>query len=217
MIKRAPLEAVSIADSALDITGMGHDLGKYLATRDPSLVKELPGMKATRFYLEDIPGSMWWNYVMAAPENSQLRLFRAFQYGVRRIENLERNGRVVDSVSPDMEGNDINRTPYWSEDVMFAFPPSYVVEIGGLAYARGFFAEQTPSSWPVPPSSLEVLAHRMQRLVVEIQSTAGQTNEKPSDEGPPTSAGGSVKPGSAPAKATPGRKRRTRPSKPADE
>ena len=189
MIRQPDLIAISIADSALDVAGMRGDLGKYLAERDPALVKELPGQKCTRFTVADIPGSLFWNYVMAAPEGSQIRVFRAFQYGVRKIEHIKRvDGSTADTVFPDMQGADVQRTPYWSEEQVYSIPPAYVSEIGGLAYARGFFSGDTPRSWPVPPSSLEVLAHRMQRLVGEIRDSLDASSAKPSDDAQTPSA-----------------------------
>jgi hypothetical protein len=167
---------------------MGESAVKYMFDRDMSRVKVLPGAKATRFFVGDIPHHIFWNYVMNTDEGSPLRAYRAFQYGVVRIADLAVGGSQVSMVPEGMQQAPISAA-HWTEDQMAKIPPVYVAEIGGLAFARSFFGETSPQSWPPSQAAQSALMHRMMLRAELIREELAEINDGPSAAGPSPSDG----------------------------
>jgi len=189
MIKTDPLECVSLADSALDSLAMGESAVRYMFERDMSLVQELPGARATRFWVGDIPHSIMWNYVLNTDDGSPLRAYRAFQYGVIRISDLHFRGSVVSMVPEGVQQAPVSAA-HWTEDQMSRVPPVYVAEIGGLAFARSFFGEKSPSSWPPSHAAQSAMMHRMLLRAEETrEELSRETRDRQSGADPSPSDG----------------------------
>ena len=152
---------VSVLDPALDRAKMNID--EYAKTRDPSLIVESEGQKATRFYLRPIPPAAFIRVIDKAGSQSEKELY-AFMYAIESVT--------------DWTGPDGGHVPSWyptgsiqlpsgpekmcSDDDLGAFTPIQIKEIGAIAYHRSFLGPANVRTYPLPPTLGVVLAEMSQ-------------------------------------------------------
>lgn len=155
------LRVVSVMDGALDRAAMAGEFGEYIRSRNPSLVRELPGARLTWFTLRRIPPSVYQRYVMTA-ESEPERHRRAFLAGVDSISGWawSENGPLEDRVGTGRMRTATGEIVCWTDGELEHLPPAYIEEVGALVDMRSFLAGIGVGSYPVPQWLLSALAAR---------------------------------------------------------
>lgn len=177
MITLPTVRVVSVLDGAFDVAAYDDGGKRYFETRDPALIKEVPGARLTWFHVRALPTSIVSGPVLEATSEHRMR-YRAFQYGVDRIEHLI----ALDGTSwTERQGTGRIATgkgtlPCWTDEEMDAIHPAYVQEIGEVALRRAFFLPGSEQTYRLPPTSALAWAERVYRsaaaLVTSTQSSA---------------------------------------------
>lgn len=186
-------EVVSVIDPALDTESMTvAEMLEYTETRDIKLVKHRvrPGQRLTVYHVRAVPHALWQSYVAAAGDNEELRVRRAFQCGLERVENLYGNDGVsLDSWEP--AGRSSNPNAIMKDDELNqCFAPSDVLEIGSVIYKHSFFPRRTEARYALLSSLEEPLFRRAFRRADQSPRSASETSSSPqSSTEPPTATG----------------------------
>ena len=154
------LRVVSLFDAALDASKM--DLVAYAKTRDPGLVVENPGEKATWFHLRPVDSLTFQMVVQSVASRDAEQRIRAFQMAVDRVENLVKpDGVRAPIYLPSDEQRLFGHAYKTMADAQLAdFAPAYIDEVGEVAYRRGFFPGGCVDTLPVPPMWLSICRQR---------------------------------------------------------
>lgn len=165
------LEVVRVSDPALDM-GLA-DRKKYGETRDPRLIRELPGQTAIRFKLRALTG-LDADAIERVPSGGN-QIAMAFRFACFEVVNLSMRGPSVgESVVPTLELSAGRRI--FSDDEYNALHALLgrraIHEIGGIAYERLHEGKAAGGSVPftVPQSSLAE-AERLERQRAELRSS----------------------------------------------
>lgn len=184
------LRVVSVADMAIDTDAM-NEMGpggtlqiiRYAETRDPSLLKFVPGEKATWFTIRRLRASEFTRFVRSAPTPNE-QYMRAFSIGVTRIEDVRllESKQTVAAYEPDGSAKrDGGTVRYYTDNQIDEISPAYVEEIGKLVYDRCFLAHAREVCFPLPPSFPLVWTERTYRNVESARRVrASQSSEQPS-------------------------------------
>lgn len=179
-------KTVSIADTAVDTQTMGAKVQDFLKSRDPKLIKIIPGKTPTWFHLRRIPTSIFQRYV-ATGESEGERRRRAFQCGVSRIDHLVREDG---SVAPSVEPTDRIETPtgelrIWSERELEMLAPVFIEEIGSVVETQSFLPRGLAVYFQPPRLCLLAWVQRTSQDAAKILEAARQSNESPQPSSQP--------------------------------
>lgn len=197
-------EVVSWEDPALDMTA--EERVVYRETRDITKIREIPGMKAMRFFIRMIPMSLMRFIDEARSERE--RSYRAFMAGVERIENARLGDGSTEScargtLTSEVAG--VGRIVVWSDaDLERLHLGRIEREIGGVAYAHSDFHSDAVRIYP-PPPGLELAWATVERLHAEkILRDAAKSSGVPKavEESAPRKESDSERHGDAPTDAT---------------
>lgn len=171
-------KVASIADSAMDVHAMGAGVTEYLRTRDPELVREVPGRKLTWFYLRPIPRSVFSRFVQTGATEDE-RFERAFKVAVVRVDGL--SAELPSKVPTGSVESATGKIECWKDEELELISPAYVDEIGALAWWRSFLAHEKQVTYPQRRTSLAILATRALQSAAALQTAATQSgSENPS-------------------------------------
>lgn len=177
----SPLRVACSLDLAIDRAAT--DLPAYWRTRDPALVKPLPGRHVTWFTLRPIPSTIFCSTVEggATPE---MRYRLAFQCSVVAIESLEDgmpnawmpSGMVPDAVLGQMSIVDDREL----EHIRRILGLGWIYEIGRVAYQRATEGNTRGGGviYTLPPTSaaglrqIEHLLAEQSRIALAAQNSA---------------------------------------------
>lgn len=163
------LELVLRGDPALDRTSM--DMTRYLETRDPALIRENPGMRATRFTIRALDVNEW--RAVSAQRPGFPMASAAVELALVSVDGPSLSFRGTKEIDT---GLGVNRTTMSPRDLNELFTKLGSVKLGEIGVAIIDRAEQgngdgcgvrftLPQPWPDAPE-----AKRLQH--------AGQTREK---------------------------------------
>lgn len=170
------IEVVSVEDPALDRDKM--DVRKYAATRDASLIVELPGMKAVRWTLRDL--TMLESQTCDRQSNMLDKFNCALGYGLVKIDD-GKDGLVPKAVVPDKE-NGGNKT-IWSNEglalIWNRYRKAVYEEIATIICQRDersgeAFGGGAPS-FTLPPLSQDALVRIERRHAESSRGRSGET------------------------------------------
>lgn len=183
-ISTQPIPVVSIADTALDVVGMGADAERWKDTRDATLVKLLPGVTPTIFHVGRIDANSFGHVQDGGSDYERKR--RAFAYGVRRIDNfVDASGQVHASFMPRSR----MMTPQgalemFSDEQMADVSPLYIEDIGGVSWWRSFLGARNGVTYPLSLSCRLVWVERFYQAAATIDSAprSPSSAEPPAEE-----------------------------------
>lgn len=167
------LPVVSLYDSALDVGKM--DLVEYASTRDPDLVVEKPGVKATWFNLQPLSTRAFQGLIQPLADREAERRCVAFQLSVASVDHLvTRDGRKVAAymVNGSQRIGDIE-LKMLADEQLDDFWPSVVDEIGEVAYRRGFFPDGCVDTLRVPRTWLSICLRRLDLAAASLATASG--------------------------------------------
>lgn len=198
-----PFDVVCTLDPALDRERM--DVRAYGESRDPSLIRSLPGREPYVFRVRPL-GAMI--QAVEAGSNRATQLMQAFAYGVVEIRNWPSRGLSTKPTRlvPQVTGHD---ALVWDDHALFgevlpAFGAAFIYEIGAFIYERALLGGNALSGgsmpYALPLSSLEGLA-RIERRSAASTPRAHETptSAKPVSSTPPANAPSSAAPTGATA------------------
>lgn len=166
------IPVVLVTDPALSLTPS--ERKRYGETRDPQMIRELPGQHAVRFMCRPLSSA---DVGAVESMTSPLRqIVLSFVFGVVEIQDSDELGprhgaRVVPTQK--IGGRD---APVWSDEQLDAIQDTYgriaVYEIGTVVYERTLRGKAAGGSVPytVPQLSLDELT-RMEALLRAAQTT----------------------------------------------
>lgn len=167
----SPLRVVSGYDPALDDDKM--DRKAYAATRDPSLVRELPGRKARWFVLS--PLSVDDRLACDATPSAEAKFTRALIFGLASVEMTDESRVLLPT--KEMPGR---ASLTWGNDdlatLIREFGMDVLYEIGVTIYARSGWGKGWAcgaGSYPVP----QALQYELDRIA---RQRAAATPAQPS-------------------------------------
>lgn len=220
-----PLAVYSVLDAAVDVIEMGRDSTRYQRTRDPELVKFYPDATPTKFVLRHIDSDAFNALVQSQP-TEEMKFKEAFRLAIVRIEGIvsQSTGQLLPVLTPSdtrtMWGNAI---PAMSDDDILHVAPSFLQEIGGVAFTRSFLPRGSAAFYQLPPSLLAAYTARLSYLaaaaIEKVRSQEVSPKSTKSAEAIPSTAkrGAKAIGATATAKAkkpkASGKKRRSRSSK----
>jgi hypothetical protein len=176
----SPLRAVSVMDPALDRASM--DVERYAETRDPSLVREMPGRLARWAELEPLTFDQLAG-VDSLPAPAA-KLMQAFRLSCRGVHNLMAAGVAARPTEMVRQGQ--RDVPMWtSQDLQLIareLGAAYVYEIGTVAYERAVQGKAFGGSacYTLPQSSVHGLVQIARRLAAHASTTGGTISSAPS-------------------------------------
>ncbi len=161
-------EVVSIRDPAIDIDATTIEaLNKYAHERDLSLLKFAPGRKPQRFFLRQAPVFLWGDFLSFKGTDADAR--GAFSVCVERVEDMhQKGGTSLEGVTRIVRKNGIESMAL---EVLQQFSPITIAEIGGVAYQRSLFQNETEVYCPPPPSCLAALERQISRRAASNPSS----------------------------------------------
>lgn len=166
MHSNKPLTVYSVLDSAVNIIEMGRDSTRYQRTRDPELVKFHDGETPTKFTLRHIDSDAF-NAIVQSQPTEEMKFKEAFRLAVSRVDNIvsQKTGQLIAVLTPSdtrtMWGNAI---PAMSDDDLLHVAPSFLQEIGGVAFTRSFLPRGSGVYFQLPPSLLAAYTARLSYL-----------------------------------------------------
>jgi hypothetical protein len=169
----SPLRAVSVLDPAID--RVATPINEYAETRDPDLVRLLPGARARWAVLE--PLSMTDFAIIDGYSTSPLKLRGAFAHAVRSIEAFDGHERM--NPSRMIRDEDGRERAVWSNAEMALIHTrlggAFWYELGALAYERATAGNfwGGSASFTLPPSSEEGLERIKRQLAARAKVIAG--------------------------------------------
>ena len=173
-----PIEVVCWWDPALDMTKSERE--EYARTRDPKLLRVLPGEEPTRYLVRLISVAHMRFCDQALTEGE--RNARAFTAGVERVLKPRlRNGTRPESVEGTIVSRDGLRL--WDDsdlEALGCYPAEK--EIGGVAYAHSYFPQGEERRFLLPPSSDPAWALVDSRHAEKLLRDARQSSSAPSSE-----------------------------------
>ena len=175
-------KVISIIDPALDTESITlAEVIEYAESRDISIVQNhvRPGQSLTVYHVRAVPHALWQSYIGAAGDNEELRVRRAFQCGVERVENLVgHDGVAVGSWEPAAKSKNPDNVNaiMTDEELNHRFCPSEVLEIGSVVLKHSFLPRRTAVRYALLSSLQEPLALQTYRSAVPSQSTASETS-----------------------------------------
>lgn len=178
-----PTKVVSVMDPSIDYVSMGEDaIKEYIETRNSELVKTMPGMKPTIFYVRSIPASVYQTYVAEAP-NERAIAYRAFQMGVTRVEHITTmDGETREAIEPTGERQvPRGHMKFWLDHELEAIPNPFIEEIGHVANQLSRLVPGNELAFRLPPSLLQDWAARMIKVLqaaVDRETARRSTSEK---------------------------------------
>lgn|SRR5574341_1064216 len=177
----SPLRAVCVLDPAIDRVLTPID--RYAETREPELVRELPGHRARWAMLE--PLSVGDFMIVDGYPTAPMKLRRAFVYACRLIENFERPGEPLHPTRMVVNPEDGRERAVWTPEeeaaIFRRLGADFVYELGGLAYERAtagnFWGGSV--SYTLPQSSVDGLARIARLLAARERALVGiQSSER---------------------------------------
>jgi hypothetical protein len=175
-----PIEVVSAGDPALDMTAA--ERRTYAETRDPKLLRELPGKRAVRCLVR--PLSVATASICDQRPSMADRVVWAFMLGCLEVQNADEHGPADARVlkpSHAFDAGDGDKRCIWSDRELGAlqetFGRGFLFEIGGVIYERTLRGKAAGGSEPftVPQSLLDELAQiarrHAERLKAEHEAT----------------------------------------------
>lgn len=201
-----PLDVVSVLDPALDRERM--DVELYAETRDPSLIREVPGLAAVRFRIAPLTSTQFAHCDSAS--NVGMQIVTAFMFAVREVQNHPSRGVTLrpDRRIPNGLGGEIavldDRT---IEQIRAAYGVAAIYEIGSVAYERALLSGNAwGGAWlryTLPLSSRDALDRiERHRAALSRQRPETPTSAQPASSFAPTSAPTSAAPTAADALAS---------------
>lgn len=185
-----PYRVASVADTAVDLEGMGRAAAlKYAETRDPALLKVTLGKTVTWFTLRRVPTSLFNGFVMGGRAQYE-QLSRAFMVGVEKVEalvDIEGQHRAV--MEPTGEADTPRgKIRVWRDVEIDMIPPVFVEDIGNIVLTRSALDPKGEVSYQLPPISLLVFLKRVCPPADENLSDAPLSSDE-AKEPPPHSSG----------------------------
>lgn len=178
-----PIEIVSCADPALDrrpVEQGGMNVERYWETRDPALIKEIPGKHARRYVLRPLRSAD-----MDAIEASKVPARFAFQFALERVINYRGVEGSPWTPSSTIERGQNALKVVGEDEIDDACEGARVVihEIGHVAITRASvgFTMADGVRFALPPSLADVLELLARRSV----DTPGQTRLGTGTTSPP--------------------------------
>lgn len=185
-------------DPALDREAMGRDfevhfgsVGDYLSqrygTRDPSLVKAVPGMRPTKFVLRKL--SHFERVECDSLPTAEGRWAHALAYALVRAELSGPLSTVAEMVSPPMRGQPLDREAF--EYLAERVGSEALYEIGAVAYARSRLGPFDVPFAPLPLTSalehVKILQARADSLAraASSMSTTSEPSAPVTTQDPP--------------------------------
>jgi hypothetical protein len=170
----SPLRVVSVLDPALDRVAM--DVALYAETRDPALVRELPGQRARWVTLQPLTGSD--ALIVDCYSEQALKLKTAFVYSVACIENFERpteHLRPTRVIATAGGGERFVWTDAEWESIFRVLNMKFVYEMGLLAIDRAFSKNFGGGCdfYTQPPFLSDELARIGRQLAARARRSAG--------------------------------------------
>lgn len=169
----SPLRAVCVLDPALDRLAM--DVARYAETRDPALVRELPGRRARWVILD--PLSVGDFVIADGYPATSMKVRAAFRYAVREIHAFDGSERLHPKRL--VVGEDGRERAVWTDEeldrIFHVLGAAFLYEIGSLAYERAVSGNFWGGSVPytLPPSSAQGLTLIARLLAAQSQASAG--------------------------------------------
>ncbi len=174
------LRVISVHDDAIETERMPEPLMvRYFETRDENIIKPFikPGSTPTWFTIGEAPHAVWGSYILAAPSEAMGHI-RAFQACIKTVENVRQSdGPVLTSWEPPTNSNGVTH-----EEALERFSPQELSEIGAVAFTHSFFPLRMQVTYPLPLSSLGVLAKRTFLRVVASPSLPAPINDEASSD-----------------------------------
>jgi hypothetical protein len=141
-------------DPALDLAAMGKDaLARYRARRDPKLLRFLPGLVPTKYFLQDLPPSYCTGVIEDSTPNEPLREQAAFLSGCVKI--VRANGDVLAPFPEELAPFDTRVTRAvvsWFDRASRRLGAKRLREVGRFVMSRAELPEDEtgPFDWPDP-------------------------------------------------------------------
>ena len=183
----APLRAVSLGDTAIDVVAMGSDLREYVRDRDYSRIKLVPGKTPTVFHVRRIDANTFSWVQQGASEYERFR--RAFKVGIEQIDDIHTVTRgpirMFQPSGTETSSTGMHVKTFTDED-MCEIAPIFVEEIGSVCWWRSFLPPGSEASYPPPPSLLAVLQMRFSQVAAEIGSELPSQKSEEQQEAAPT-------------------------------
>jgi hypothetical protein len=176
-----PLVVYSVLDAAYDAIEMERDSTRYMRTRDPELVKFVPGIEPTKFYVNRIDSDAFNALVQSQPTD-HMQAKESFRLSVSRIENLvsQKTGQTIRVFKPsDTRRISGNLIPSLSDDDLLHIAPCFLQEIGGVAFTRSFLPVSNVAFYQLPPTLLAAYTARLHCLAVAAIDKARSLEQSP--------------------------------------
>lgn len=168
----SPIRAVCTLDPAIDFTDL--DLSAYIATRDASMVRELPGRSLVWYVVQPLSADAF--FMVEGASNAGLKIRTAFGWGVVAIESLRPGERM--EPQQRVKGPDGRSRGAWSSSELAEIAETVgmraIIEIGSLIYERALLGKAAGGTEPysLPQSSQHALEMIARRHAERIQETA---------------------------------------------
>lgn len=185
-------EVVALFDPAIDIDSS--DIGEYASKRDASKLVFKSGSKPEIYLVRPVTNDVG-AWIDSAPNENE-KYMRAFYACVVRVKNLvDKAGRRFDEWQPDrtrIAGSAIDNIPdLFTKAEKEQFQRATLYEIGAVAWALSFFPKSIEPTFPVLPTSLQILtaverAYRSTVAQAENMAATGPSESQPQVDSQPT-------------------------------